>query len=66
MPFIDRDDAGRRLAKALTRYKDRKPDCSCLLSLPRATLDPLHFFDVVDSNAAWRLNLHGVTSGLAD
>jgi putative phosphoribosyl transferase len=32
MPFIDRDDAGRRLAKALTRYKDRKP---IVLALPR-------------------------------
>jgi putative phosphoribosyl transferase len=32
MPFIDRDDAGRRLAKALARYKDRKP---IVLALPR-------------------------------
>ena len=32
MPFIDRDDAGGRLAKALTRYKDRKP---IVLALPR-------------------------------
>jgi putative phosphoribosyl transferase len=32
MPFIDRDDAGRRLAKALTHYKDRKP---IVLALPR-------------------------------
>jgi predicted phosphoribosyltransferase len=32
MPFIDRDDAGRQLAKALARYKDRKP---IILALPR-------------------------------
>jgi predicted phosphoribosyltransferase len=32
MPFIDRDDAGRQLAKALARYKDRKP---VVLALPR-------------------------------
>ena len=32
MPFIDRDDAGRQLAKALARYKDRKP---IVLALPR-------------------------------
>ena len=32
MPFIDRDDAGRQLAKALARYKDRKP---VILALPR-------------------------------
>lgn len=32
MPFIDRDDAGLRLAKALARYKDRKP---VVLALPR-------------------------------
>ena len=32
MPFIDREDAGRQLAKALARYKDRKP---IVLALPR-------------------------------
>ena len=32
MPFIDRDDAGRQLAKALARYKDSKP---IILALPR-------------------------------
>lgn len=32
MPFIDRDDAGRQLSKALARYKDRKP---IILALPR-------------------------------
>jgi predicted phosphoribosyltransferase len=32
MPFIDRDDAGRQLAKALAGYKDRKP---IILALPR-------------------------------
>jgi len=32
MPFIDRDDAGQQLAKALSRYKDRKP---IVLALPR-------------------------------
>jgi predicted phosphoribosyltransferase len=32
MPFIDRDDAGRQLATALARYKDRKP---IILALPR-------------------------------
>lgn len=32
MPFIDRDDAGRQLAKALARYQDRKP---VVLALPR-------------------------------
>lgn len=32
MPFIDRDDAGQQLAKALERYKDRKP---IILALPR-------------------------------
>jgi len=32
MPFIDRDDAGLQLAKALARYKDRKP---VVLALPR-------------------------------
>jgi putative phosphoribosyl transferase len=32
MPFIDRTDAGRKLAKALTRYKDRQP---VVLALPR-------------------------------
>jgi putative phosphoribosyl transferase len=32
MPFIDRDDAGWQLAKALERYKDRKP---IILALPR-------------------------------
>jgi predicted phosphoribosyltransferase len=32
MPFIDRDDAGLQLAKALARYKDRKP---IILALPR-------------------------------
>ena len=32
MPFIDRDDAGRQLAKALARYKDRK---AIILALPR-------------------------------
>ncbi|HET8972512.1 MAG TPA: phosphoribosyltransferase, partial [Pseudolabrys sp.] len=32
MPFIDRDDAGRQLAKALARYKDHKP---IILALPR-------------------------------
>jgi putative phosphoribosyl transferase len=32
MPFIDRDDAGRQLAQALARYKDRKP---VILALPR-------------------------------
>jgi putative phosphoribosyl transferase len=32
MPFIDRDDAGRQLAKALARYKGRKP---IVLALPR-------------------------------
>jgi len=32
MPFIDRADAGRRLAKALVSYKDRKP---VVLALPR-------------------------------
>ncbi len=32
MPFIDRTDAGRKLAKALVRYKDRRP---VVLALPR-------------------------------
>ncbi|HMA57739.1 MAG TPA: phosphoribosyltransferase [Pseudolabrys sp.] len=32
MPFIDRADAGRRLAEALASYKDRKP---VVLALPR-------------------------------
>jgi predicted phosphoribosyltransferase len=32
MPFIDRDDAGWQLAKALARYKDGKP---VVLALPR-------------------------------
>ncbi|HXZ46102.1 MAG TPA: phosphoribosyltransferase [Pseudolabrys sp.] len=32
MPFIDRDDAGRQLAKALSRYKNGKP---IVLALPR-------------------------------
>ncbi|HUL90161.1 MAG TPA: phosphoribosyltransferase [Pseudolabrys sp.] len=32
MPFIDRDDAGLQLAKALARYKDSKP---IILALPR-------------------------------
>jgi putative phosphoribosyl transferase len=32
MPFIDRVDAGRRLAKALAKYKDQKP---VILALPR-------------------------------
>jgi predicted phosphoribosyltransferase len=32
MPFIDRDDAGLQLAKALSRYKNRKP---IVLALPR-------------------------------
>jgi predicted phosphoribosyltransferase len=32
MPFIDRTDAGRQLAKALVRYKDQRP---VVLALPR-------------------------------
>jgi putative phosphoribosyl transferase len=32
MPFKDRADAGRELAKALARYKDEQP---VLLALPR-------------------------------
>ena len=32
MPFIDRVDAGRQLAKALAQYKDQKP---VVLALPR-------------------------------
>jgi putative phosphoribosyl transferase len=32
MPFVDRTDAGRRLAKALVRYKDQRP---VVLALPR-------------------------------
>ena len=32
MPFIDRADAGRQLAKALSQYKDEKP---VVLALPR-------------------------------
>jgi predicted phosphoribosyltransferase len=32
MPFIDRTDAGRQLAKALARYKNRRP---VVLALPR-------------------------------
>ena len=32
MPFIDRTDAGRQLAKALAHYKDRRP---VVLALPR-------------------------------
>jgi predicted phosphoribosyltransferase len=32
MPFIDRTDAGRRLAKALARYKTKRP---IVLALPR-------------------------------
>ena len=32
MPFIDRSDAGRKLAKALAAYKDEKP---VILALPR-------------------------------
>src|SRR5674476_727529 len=32
MPFIDRIDAGRQLAKALARYKDQRP---VVLALPR-------------------------------
>ena len=32
MPFIDRIDAGRQLAKALARYKDQQP---VVLALPR-------------------------------
>jgi putative phosphoribosyl transferase len=32
MPFADREDAGRRLAKALARYRDEKP---VVLALPR-------------------------------
>lgn len=32
MPFIDRNDAGRQLAKALAAYKDKKP---VVLALPR-------------------------------
>jgi len=32
MPFIDRVDAGRQLAKALARYKDQKP---VVMALPR-------------------------------
>jgi putative phosphoribosyl transferase len=32
MPFIDRTDAGRQLARALARYKDKRP---VVLALPR-------------------------------
>ena len=32
MPFIDRTDAGRQLAKALARYKAQRP---VVLALPR-------------------------------
>src|SRR5664280_2329401 len=32
MPFIDRMDAGQRLAKALARYKDQRP---VVVALPR-------------------------------
>jgi predicted phosphoribosyltransferase len=32
MPFIDRTDAGRQLAKALARYKNQRP---VVLALPR-------------------------------
>lgn len=32
MPFVDRSDAGRKLAKALARYKEAKP---VILALPR-------------------------------
>ena len=32
MPFVDRTDAGQQLAKALARYKDRRP---IVLALPR-------------------------------
>jgi putative phosphoribosyl transferase len=32
MPFMDRQDAGRRLAAALAHYKDQRP---IVLALPR-------------------------------
>jgi putative phosphoribosyl transferase len=35
MPFVDRTEAGRKLAKALARYKDQRP---VVLALPRGGL----------------------------
>ena len=43
MPFKNRTDAGRRLAKALTRYKSLRP---VVLALPRGGVPVMRFWSL--------------------
>ena len=71
MPFKDRSDAGRQLAKALTGYKDERP---IILALPRGGVPvagevaavlsaPVDLILVRKIGVPWQPELAGPTEG---